>query len=96
MSLTSEQIEHIANLAKLELTAEELILYRQQLSSILDYVASLQELDTSQIAPTSSVLPLQSLLRPDDPQPGLPVELLLSSAPDIEKNQYRIPPVFEG
>jgi aspartyl-tRNA(Asn)/glutamyl-tRNA(Gln) amidotransferase subunit C len=95
MSLTTEQIEHIANLAKLELTAEELILYTEQLSAILDYVARLQELDTSQIRPTSSGLALHSVLRPDDPQPGLPVEILLSSAPDVERNQYRVPPVFE-
>lgn len=95
MRLTREEVEHIANLAKLDLSEAEKALYSEQLSSILDYVARLQELDTSQVPPTSSVLPPRSVLRPDEVQPGLTLEMLLENAPQVEQDQFRIPPVFE-
>jgi aspartyl-tRNA(Asn)/glutamyl-tRNA(Gln) amidotransferase subunit C len=95
MSLTLEQVEHIANLARLELTDEEKALYREQLSEILDYVARLQILDTRDIPPTSSVLPPRSVLREDEPGSCLPIDVLLSNAPQVERDQFRIPAVFE-
>jgi aspartyl-tRNA(Asn)/glutamyl-tRNA(Gln) amidotransferase subunit C len=95
MSLTLEQVEHIADLARLELTDEEKTLYREQLSEILDYVVRLQALDTSDIPPTSSVLPPRSFLRTDEPGPCLPTDVLLSNAPQVERDQFRIPAVFE-
>jgi aspartyl-tRNA(Asn)/glutamyl-tRNA(Gln) amidotransferase subunit C len=95
MSLTFEQVEHIANLARLELTDEEKSLYREQLSEILDYVARLQALDTSDIPPTSSVLPPRSVLRADEPESCLPTAVLLRNAPQVERDQFRIPPVFK-
>jgi aspartyl-tRNA(Asn)/glutamyl-tRNA(Gln) amidotransferase subunit C len=95
MTLTLEEVEHIANLARLRLTEEEKNRFRQQLSAILEYAASLQALDTSSIPPTSSVLPARSRLRPDEPRPGLPREALLSNAPDVENGQFRVPPVLE-
>lgn len=95
MSLTLQEVEHIAELARLRLTNEETGRFRQQLSSILDYVAMLQELDTTAIPPTSSVLPVQCPLRDDKPKPSLPVDELLKNAPDTTKNQFRVPPVFE-
>ncbi len=67
MSLSFEEVEHIANLARLTLSDEEKKKYQQQLSSILDYITMLQELDTSSIPPTSSVLPTQCPLREDQP-----------------------------
>ena len=70
MSLTREEVAHIAQLARLELTDAELETYREQLSAILDHVAQLAELDTTGIPPTSSVLPDQAALRPDEPRPG--------------------------
>jgi aspartyl-tRNA(Asn)/glutamyl-tRNA(Gln) amidotransferase subunit C len=95
MSLTLEQVEHIANLARLELTDEEKTLYREQLSDILDYVARLQALDTNGIPPTSSVLPPRSVLRADQPGSSLPTAVLLNNAPQVEQDQFRIPAVFE-
>lgn len=95
MTLTIQQVEHIANLARLDLTEDEKILYRQQLSAILDYVARLQELDTSNIPPTSSVLPPRSVLRADLAGDSLSTAELLSNAPDVEAGQFKIPPVFE-
>jgi aspartyl-tRNA(Asn)/glutamyl-tRNA(Gln) amidotransferase subunit C len=95
MPLTLKEVEHIANLARLELTDEEKKLYREQLSAILDYFAQLRELDTSGIPPTSSVLPPRSALREDEPRPGLGLEELLRNAPDTEADQFRVPPVLE-
>lgn len=95
MSLTLREVEHIALLARLELTAEEKERYRQQLSAILEYAARLQSLDTSAIPPTSSVLPPRSVLRPDQPAKSLDVQEVLRNAPQTEDNQFRVPPVLE-
>ena len=95
MNLTLEEVEHIADLARLRLTDEEKERYRQQLSAILEYVAQLQALDTSGIPPTSSVLPPRSVLRPDEPRPGLSTRSMLSNAPQVESDQFRVPPVLE-
>lgn len=95
MTLTRQEVERIAALARLELTDEEKERYREQLSAILDYVDQLQELDTSKIEPTSSVLPRRSRLREDRPERGLPADEVLDNAPDREQNQFRVPPVLE-
>jgi aspartyl-tRNA(Asn)/glutamyl-tRNA(Gln) amidotransferase subunit C len=95
MALTQEEVTHIAHLARLKLTDEELETYREQLSAILDHVAQLQELDTEGIPPTSSVLLSQSVLRDDIPRPGLGAETLMRSAPQTEENQFKVPPVLE-
>jgi len=95
MSLTREQVEHIARLARLQLSEEEKIRYREQLSQILDYAARLQELDTSGIPPTSSVLPPRSVLRQDASRPGMSLEQLLANAPEITDDQFRVPPVLD-
>ena len=95
MSLSLQEVEHIAQLARLELTDEEKHRYREQLSAILDHVARLQELDTASIPPTSSVFGGKSRLRPDQSRPGLAAETLLKNAPDTAQGQFKIPPVFE-
>lgn len=95
MSLTLSEVEHIAILARLELTDAEKEKYRLQLSSILDYVAMLQELDTSEIAPTASVGAVNGELRPDTPGVVLPIADLLNVAPDTRNDQFRVPPVME-
>lgn len=95
MILTLEEVEHIAHLARLQLTEEEKRRYQVQLSAILDYAARLQALDTEGIPPTASVLPPRSVLRPDEPQPGLDLAALLANAPDVLEDQFRVPPVLE-
>ena len=95
MSITLEEVEHIAQLARLELTDEEKARYREQLSAILEHVAQLQKLDTSNIPPTSSMLASASHLRADEAHPSLSVDELLKNAPDKEARQFKIPPVFE-
>ena len=95
MTLTIAEVEHIAELARLELSQAEKERYREQLSAILDYAARLQALDTADIPPTSSVLPARSVLRPDVARPGLTREELLRNAPDAADGQFRVPPVLE-
>jgi aspartyl-tRNA(Asn)/glutamyl-tRNA(Gln) amidotransferase subunit C len=95
MKLTQEEVEHIAELARLRLSDEEKARYAEQLSEILDYATRLQAVDTSGISPTSSVLPVRGALRPDEPHPGLSLQALLSNATDTEKGQFRVPPILE-
>ena len=95
MPLTREEVEHIAELARLELTEDEKVRYSEQLSAILDYAARLQALDTTDIPPTSSVLPARSVLREDEPRPGLSLEALLVNAPQVKDRQFRVPPILE-
>ena len=95
MTLSFEDVEHIAELARLELTDEEKNLYRQQLSAVLEYFSRLQTVDTHHISPTFTIGSSQSNLRPDQVQPGLSRQALLSNAPDVEQGQFRVPPVLE-
>ena len=100
MSLTIEQVQHIAGLARLKLTQEELERYREQLSAILDYAARLQSVDTGSVPPTASALSGRegespTSLREDRPRPGLTREELLRSAPQAEGGMFRVPPVLE-
>lgn len=95
MTLSHQEVEHIATLARLNLSAAEKGLFRAQLSSILEHVARLQALDTRDIPPTFSVLPVRSVLRSDEPAPGLAAQDLLRNAPQTEDGQFRVPAVFE-
>lgn len=95
MSLTLQEIEHIAKLARLELSAEEKERFRQQLSVILEYAATLQTVETGEIEPISNNLPPRMVLRADEIQPGLSLEELLENAPQSAQSQLRVPPVME-
>ena len=96
MSLTLKEVEHIATLARLELTEEQKRRYTEQLSHILDYIAKLQELDTSDVPPTDGGgSAAQMPLRADEARPSLEREQLLSNTRHQEDNQFKIPPVFE-
>jgi aspartyl-tRNA(Asn)/glutamyl-tRNA(Gln) amidotransferase subunit C len=94
--LSKEEVEHIAELAKLALTDEEKERYRTQLSAILDYAAQLQALDTSDIPPTASVLPVNTVLREDKARPGMPREKLLANAHAHEEGMFRVDVVLDG
>lgn len=94
-TLTIEQVNHIARLARLELSDEEKLLYLEQLSAILDYAARLQELDTTGIPPTASVLQEHGSLRPDVSRPGLSPAALFSNTSETEADQFRVPPVLD-
>ncbi|MCS7282572.1 MAG: Asp-tRNA(Asn)/Glu-tRNA(Gln) amidotransferase subunit GatC [Anaerolineae bacterium] len=93
MALTREQVEHVANLARLALTEEEKERFRQQLSAVLDYAARLQELDTDAIPPTATVLPVRNVMRPDTPRPPAPREEILHNAPEAEEGCFKVPAI---
>lgn len=95
MKIDRETVEHIAELAKLELTEDEIALYAGQLSDILGFAEQLQELDTDDIPPTASVLPLHNVLRPDAARPSLPREIALREGPDTADGQFRVDAVWE-
>lgn len=93
-SLTRTDVEHIAQLARLHLTDEEKERYQEQLSNILDHISKLQELDTSNVQPMSSVVVEQSRLREDEPGSAMPQQDLLRNAPDVADDQFKVPPVL--
>jgi aspartyl-tRNA(Asn)/glutamyl-tRNA(Gln) amidotransferase subunit C len=95
MSLTIQEVEHIAKLARLALTDEQKERYRGQLSAILDHVAKLQELDTRDVPPTTGGLLTEMPLRADEARPGLSSEALFANAPEKDGDQFKVPPVFE-
>jgi aspartyl-tRNA(Asn)/glutamyl-tRNA(Gln) amidotransferase subunit C len=89
MALTHVLVHHIAELAKLELSEEEIDRMTVQLSAILDYATRLQTLDTDAIPPTASVVPLQNVMRADQIEPSLSREQALANAPDKDdKNEF--------
>ena len=96
MSLSREEVEHIALLARLDLSEEELERYRQQLSSILDHFAKLQTLDTADVPGLSSVLAESLTLREDAAGRSLTTSDVLANAPAQAADQFRVPPVLEN
>lgn len=94
MKLSLQEVEHIAWLARLNLTDQEKRQYAEQLSDILEYAARLNELDTSIIPPTSRVLDQTLRLREDLPRPGLPLLKTLENAPETRSDQFKVPPVL--
>jgi aspartyl-tRNA(Asn)/glutamyl-tRNA(Gln) amidotransferase subunit C len=95
MSLSLKEVEHIARLARLNLTDEQKALYRGQLEAILNHFAQLQELDTSDVPPATSIAPAGMPLREDHPRESLKLEDLLKNASQENDGQFKIPPVFE-
>lgn len=92
MKLTKQQIEHIANLARLELSEAELDKYGSQLSGILSYIDQLKEINTENIEPTAQVTGLQNVLRDDavEAWDEDEVEDALKLAPEIENRQFKV------
>ncbi len=95
MPLTIQDVEHIAKLARLQLTDEQKERYRAQLSTILAHIAKLQELDTQDAPPTTGGSLAEMPLRADEVHPGLTTEALFANAPETDRDQFKVPPVFE-
>lgn len=95
MKLSHEEVRKIAELARLELTDDEVALYAGQLSSILDYFQRLQQVDTSAIEPTASVLPLKNVMRGDVAGQPLTPEQVIANAPSAFASQFRVSPVLD-
>ncbi len=94
--LSRGDVEHVAHLARLGLTAEELSLLEGQLNHILDQYTKLAELDTEAIAPTAQTIELENILREDVVTPSLPVEDALRNAPAVADGYIVSPPILTG
>ncbi len=95
MRITLEEVETVAKLARLTVTEEEKQMFAQQLDNILTYVEKLKELDTSQVEPTSHVLPLKNVFREDEVRPSTPKEDIMSLAPERTDGFFRVPKIIE-
>ena len=93
--LTREAVEYIARLARLELSEAELERMREDLTRILEYVATLQRLDTEGVVPTAHVQEVSNVYREDQVCPSLPREAVLAEAPDRTEAFFRVPRVIE-
>ncbi|RDV84024.1 Asp-tRNA(Asn)/Glu-tRNA(Gln) amidotransferase subunit GatC [Ammonifex thiophilus] len=88
--LSRSEVEHVAALARLELSEEEKELFAQQLREIIEYVNILQELPTDDVPPLVHVVPLKNVWREDEVEEHLEVEEVLSRAPDREERFFRV------
>jgi aspartyl-tRNA(Asn)/glutamyl-tRNA(Gln) amidotransferase subunit C len=95
LKLSREQVIQIAELAKLELMEAELDTYAGQLSAVLDYASRLDQLDTSSIPPTATVLPLENVMREDSVRPSLTRAQVVANAPDAFEGQFRVNAVLD-
>jgi aspartyl-tRNA(Asn)/glutamyl-tRNA(Gln) amidotransferase subunit C len=95
MALTIAEVEHVAHLARLRLSAEELEKMRTDLSAILDHIDMLKEVDVSEVAPTAQVTDLLNVMREDVVRPSLPREDVLANAPDQRDGMFRVKAIFE-
>ncbi len=95
MSITIKDVQHVANLARLELSDGEQQQFMEQLNAILKYAEKLNELNTDDVQPTSHVLPIVNVMREDVKKESLPLDKVLLNAPDEEDGQIRVPAVLE-
>lgn len=95
MKLSREDVLHIALLARLGLTEEEVDRFREQLSNILENFEILQQVDTTDVPPTAQSIPLQNVIRDDEVAPSLPQEEILANAPRKEGEFFRVRAVLE-
>jgi aspartyl-tRNA(Asn)/glutamyl-tRNA(Gln) amidotransferase subunit C len=86
-----EQVLHVARLARLELTEDEVGRMSAELSAVLDHIEKIGELDLDEVPPTTHVVAVSNALRPDEPQPSLPREVALASAPAVADGGFRVP-----
>jgi aspartyl-tRNA(Asn)/glutamyl-tRNA(Gln) amidotransferase subunit C len=86
-----EQVLHVAKLARLRLSDEEIERMSTELSGILDHIEKIEELDLDGVEPTSHVVNLENVLRPDEPRPSWPREQVLEIAPDAGEGGFRVP-----
>lgn len=93
MTLSREDVEYVAALARLELTEPEIQEYTEQLNSILDYAAMLERLVTDDVVPTAHAVPLHNVMREDRVRPSINHQKALRNAPDGEEGFFRVPKI---
>ena len=92
MTISREEVLHVASLARLELSEEEVLRFQEQLSAILEAVGKVRELDLADVPPTSHPLDVINVWREDEPHASLGVEDALANAPDRQGDLFRVPP----
>ncbi|MES2201742.1 MAG: Asp-tRNA(Asn)/Glu-tRNA(Gln) amidotransferase subunit GatC [candidate division FCPU426 bacterium] len=95
MPLKETDVDYVARLARLEISAEERALYTAQLDAILGHAADLSAVDTTGLEPTFHVLPLKNVVREDTILPSMPRAEILANAPDQAKGCFRVPKIIE-
>jgi len=93
--ITLQEVEHVARLARLELSGAEKERMRRELDGILSYIDKLRALDTTGVEPTSHAVPLTNVLRDDVEKPSLPRDEMLANAPDRNRELFRVPRIIE-
>lgn len=94
--LSADEVVHIAKLARVGMTADDVARFQVQLSQILEQFEKLGELDTAKVPPTRHAIPLQNVMRDDVPAPSYPPEEVLANAPQLEEGSIRVRAVLEN
>jgi len=92
--LSPEVVAHVAQLARLDLTADELALFTGQLAAVLDHAADIEALDLADVPPTAHPLSIMNVLRTDEPRPCLDRDEVLAMAPSTEDGRFRVPRIM--
>ena len=95
MAITRQEVEHVAKLARLEITDAEKEAFSQQLSAILSYVEQLNTVDTAGVEPTATVVEQTNVFRDDSLRPSLSVDKALSNAPESQDGYFIVPKIIE-
>jgi len=95
LSLTPEEVKHIARLARVGLSDDEVARFQVQLSQILDYFERLREVETEKLPPTAHTLAMHNVMRDDEPQPSFGKEEVLANAPQREDDLFRVRAILE-
>jgi len=93
-TLTRDEVAHLARLARLDVTDDELDMFAGQLDVILSSIARIGEVAAADIEPTSHAVPLQNVLRPDQVAPSLDRQVVLRGAPAVEDDRFRVPQIL--
>jgi aspartyl-tRNA(Asn)/glutamyl-tRNA(Gln) amidotransferase subunit C len=92
--ISSADAAHVADLARLDLTADELARFTEQLAAVLAHAADVEALDTAGVPPTAHPLPIRNVLRPDVVVPSLDRDEVLAEAPDVDQDRFRVPRIL--
>ena len=92
--ITRQDVEHVARLARLALTEEEVEALPHDLGAILDHAAEVSALETADVPPTAHPLPLVNVFRVDEARPGVPRDEVLAEAPEAEDGRFRVPRIL--
>ncbi|RKQ34625.1 Asp-tRNA(Asn)/Glu-tRNA(Gln) amidotransferase subunit GatC [Oceanobacillus halophilus] len=93
--ISKEQVKHVAHLARLAVTDEEVEQLTEELGAIIHYAEQLNELDTDNVEPTTHVLDIKNVMRKDEPREWITQEEALKNAPDKKDGQFRVPSILE-